>query len=243
MSYSQDFPPADAVYAPSTDGLILDLPPLVLGIGLLLLLLAGCVGWWLAQHRQPTSASATAAIWKDIDEAIRAAMTAHSDSLRDKARDLTRTIETRLGRTLTLTGGLTGLEALDAALDEAPHDDAHAGAHDHHHTPDHGGGHDDDHDGQDVDASGSTVVIERARHVIIHAPAPAPAPTPKPGHDKPKPVPTEAERRQAIRQAVSDLNDHWRLKEARIAELEAARRELSAPPPVTSAVSRAVKTP
>ncbi|WP_269515426.1 hypothetical protein [Brevundimonas subvibrioides] len=227
MSYSQDFPPADAVYAPSSGGLILDVPPLVLGIGLLLLLLAGYAGWWLAQRRQPTSASAAAAIWKDIDEAIRAAMTAHSDSLRDKARDLTRTIETRLGRTLTLTGGLTGLEALDAALDEAPQDDAHAGAHDQHHAPDHGGGHDDDHDGHDVDASGSTVVIERARHVVIHAPTPAA--TPKPGHDKPRPAPTEAERRHAIRQAVSDLNDHWRLKEARIAEIEAAHRELSAP--------------
>ena len=231
MSYAQDFQPAEAVFTPVSDGLILDVPPLVLGSGLLLLILAGYAGWMLAQRRQPTSASAAAAIWKDIDEAIRAAMTAHSDSLRDKARALTRTIETRLGRTLTLTGGLTGLEKLDAALDEAPHDHAHGGAHGgahadaHHdaHAPGHPVGHDDDHETHDVEASGSTVVIERARHVVIHAPAPTPA------HDKPKPLPTEAERRQAIRQAVSDLNDHWRLKEARIAEIEAAHRELSAP--------------
>ena len=129
----------------------------------------------------------------------------------------------------------TGLEKLDAALDEAPHDHAHGGAHGgahadaHHdaHAPGHPVGHDDDHETHDVEASGSTVVIERARHVVIHAPAPTPAPTP--AHDKPKPLPTEAERRQAIRQAVSDLNDHWRLKEARIAEIEAAHRELSAP--------------
>lgn len=227
MSYAQDFQPAEAVFAPASDGLILDVPPLVLGIGLLLLLLAGYAGWMLAQRRQPTSASAAAAIWKDIDEAIRAAMTAHSDSLRDKARALTRTIEIRLGRTLTLTGGLSALETLDAALDEASHDDGHGGGHDDDHGPGHAGGHHDDHDVHDLDTSGSTVVIERARHVVIHAPASAPAPAP--AHDKPKPVPTEAERRQTIRQAVSDLNDHWRLKEARIAEIEAAHRELSAP--------------
>lgn len=227
MSYSQDFPPADAVYAPSSDGLILDVPPLVLGIGLLLLLLAGYAGWWLAQRRQPTSASAAAAIWKDIDEAIRAAMTAHSDSLRDKARHLTREIDGRLGKTLTLAGGLTALEKLGAALDEDSHDHSHDAGHSDGHAHDHASAHHDDHDTHDIDASGSTVVIERARHVVIHAPAPAPVPMA--GHDKPGPAPTEAERRQAIRQAVSDLNDHWRLKEARIAEIEAAHRELSAP--------------
>ncbi|CAL1690538.1 hypothetical protein MMB232_00665 [Brevundimonas subvibrioides] len=227
MSYAQDFQPAEAVFTPAADGLILDVPPLMLGIGLLLLLLAGYAGWRLARHRQPTSASAAAAIWKDIDEAIRAAMTAHSDSLRDRARALTRTIETRLGRTLTLTGGLTALEALDAALDEAPHDGGHGGHHDDPHAPVHPAGDHDEPEDAAIDASGSTVVIERARHVVIHAPAPTPAP----GHDKPRPrpAPTEAERRQAIRHAVSDLNDHWRLKEVRIAEIEAAHRELSAP--------------
>ena len=227
MSYSQDFSPADAVYAPSSDGLILDIPPLVLGIGLLLLLLAGYAGWLLAQHRQPTSASAAAAIWKDIDEAIRAAMTAHSDALRDKARHLTREIDARLGKTLTLAGGLTAFEKLRAALDEESQDHSHDAGHSDGHAPDHASANHDDLDTHDIDASGSTVVIERARHVVIHAPGPAPAPAP--GHDKHKPVPTEAERRQAIRQAVSDLNDHWRLKEARIAEIEAAHRELSAP--------------
>lgn len=225
MSYSQDFQPAETVFTPASDGLILDVPPLILVIGLLLLLLAGYAGWLLAQRRQPASASAAAAIWKDIDEAIRAAMTAHSDSLRDKARALTRTIEKRLGKTLELTGGLTALEALDDALDEAPHDNGHGGSHDDGHAPGHTGGHNDDHEAHDEDGHASTVVIERARHVVIHATSPIPPPV----HEPPRPAPTEAERRLKIREAVSELNDHWRLKEARIAEIEAAHRELSAP--------------
>jgi hypothetical protein len=180
-------------------------------------------------------AEATAALSAEQRETIeklsvnlaRAAMTAHSDALRDKARHLTREIDARLGKTLTLAGGLTAFEKLRAALDEESQDHSHDAGHSDGHAPDHASANHDDLDTHDIDASGSTVVIERARHVVIHAPGPAPAPAP--GHDKHKPVPTEAERRQAIRQAVSDLNDHWRLKEARIAEIEAAHRELSAP--------------
>ena len=226
MSYSQDFSPAEAVFTPASDGLMLDVPPLVLIIGLLLLLLAGYAGWMLARRRQPTSDSAAASIWKAIDDAIRAAMTAHSDSLRDKARSLTHVIDDRLGKTLALTGGLRALKSLATALDEAPHDDGHAGGHDEDHGPPRPGSHGDDHDPHDVNVAGSTVVIERARDIVIHAPA-QPAMTGP--HEPARPAPTEAERRHKIRQAVSDLNDHWRLKDARIAEIAAAHRELSAP--------------
>lgn len=235
MSYSQDFPPADAVYAPASDGLMLDLPPLVLVIGLLLLLLAGYAGWMLAQRRQPTSASAAAAIWKDIDEAIRAAMTAHSDVLRDKARTLIRVIENRLGRTLALANGLEPLTRLEGALRETQHDAGEGHDHDQGHGEghEHGDGADPHAETHDAPAtpegagSTSTVLIERVGTVIVQSP-----PSTRTGTSRPPtvpPAPTEGERRARVRQAVSDLNDHWRHKDARIAEIEAAHRELSAP--------------
>ncbi len=218
--YSQDFATADAVFEPVPEGLVLGLPPLLLLLLLILLLAAGSLGWWVGRRPRRDSDSAATAIWKAVDEAIRAAMTAHSDVLADKARGLRRIIQDRLGKTLALTAGFHPLAALDHALGDV-----------HPAVDDHGKGHgpepkptpDDPHDGNpDVQTPG--VLIEKASRVVIHPPATSRDRSPAP----PAPPPTEAQRRDAIRKAISDLNDHWRLKEARIADIEAAHRELSA---------------
>jgi hypothetical protein len=225
MNYSQDFPPAADVYSPLPDQLALGLPPLLLGLMILVLLAAGLAGWVLGHRRQTPGSSDGAAIWKAIDDDIRAAMTAHSDGLRDKATALSRTVEARLGRTLALTGGLKAFSALKTALKD-PEPAAHAS--------DHGvsnaaaPSHDADHatNKHDTELHLAAVVIERASQVVIHSPPP-PTGAASGGHEPPKP-PTEAEQRDAIRKALSELNDWWRLKDARIAEIEAVHRELSA---------------
>ncbi len=224
--YSQDFAPAEAVYAPSSDGLMLGLPPLLIAGLLILLLAAGALGWWIGRRPGKTADSAAQAIWKKVDGAIRTAMTAHSEVLADRAEALRRTVQDQLGKTLALAGGLAALKDLNDALGHGTPDD-HAGDHDEHEghghasTPHEG----DDHHDEASQPAASGVHIERADKVVIHNP---PRPNPPPHSPKPpKPAQTEAERRDAIRKAISALNDHWRLKEARIAEIEAAHAELS----------------
>jgi hypothetical protein len=227
--YSQDFATSDAVFEPAQEALLLGVPPLLLLFGLALLAAAGLFGWWLGRRPRKQAVSAASAIWKAVDDAIRATMTAHSDALADRAATLRRTVHDRLGATLTLTGGLSPLDALDKALKGPP---AHT-AHDDHtdgHGPGHGhdehAAHDGDHPDEPEAPSTPGVLIEHADRVVIHQPA-APREERRPTPPPPSP-PTEAQRRDAIRKAVSDLNDHWRLRDARIAEIEAAHRELSA---------------
>lgn len=230
---SQDFAPADSFYEPAQDGLVLGVPPLLLAFLLILLLAAGLLGWWLGQKPRNAAGHDGPAIWKAVDEAIRATMTAHSNSLVDRAHDLQRVIQNRLGKTLALGAGFAPLAALDEALADPAGDHGHG--HDHGHGPDHGGSH-DKHDAHADDAHADKtdltaargIVIERASHVVIHQPPRRPTPARPTTPSTPAPPPTEAQRRDAIRKAVSDLNDHWRLKEARIDEIAAAHRELSA---------------
>lgn len=228
----QEFAPAETFYEPVQDTLVLGLPPLLLVFGLLLLLGAGILGWWLGRRPVKAPGSAANSIWKAIDEAIRNAMTAHSDGLVERARELRRVIDNRLGKTLALTASFAPLKALDDAL-AGPSTHGHDHGHDHargHGADDHTtAAHDDAHAEPTETHTAHGVVIEKASQVVIHQPPPRPTrPTPPPAPPPPAP-PTEAQRRDAVRKAVSDLNDHWRLKDARVAEIEAAHTELSAP--------------
>lgn len=226
MNYSQDFTAAEDVYTPVQDQLFLGLPPLLLVLLLLLLIAAAAGGWMMGQGRRSTDGgSDAAAIWKAIDEAVRAAMTAHSDGLRDKATALSRTIDERLGRTLALAGGLKAAGALKTALKEPeptrepPQGQARPSA-----TPDRPS---NTRDAPEGEPQTTAVTIERVNQVVIHNPPPSAGGSNSESGPTRAP-PTEAERRDNIRKAVSDLNDHWRLKDARIEEIKAAHRELSA---------------
>lgn len=227
-NYPADFS-AGADLAPVEPTLMLGLPPLLLALLLIVALGFLALGWAIGRLR-PTEEDTAPGLWKAIDTPLQTAMKANSDQLPGAARIVKSVIEARLGPVLTLAGGLSGpLRQIAAALGDSHANHGHDGGHDDHgHDADPGHGHDHGHhdaapahDAPHAGHAASGVTVIQTGSVLL---APAPSshrPTPA------KPVPTPAQRLAALRQAVSDLNDHWCRKDERLADLRAARRALN----------------
>lgn len=240
---------AEPGYEPTGPGeVFFSLPPLMLALLALLGLALFALGWFLKDAQAPRRADAAESIWKAVDKALETAMKADGGSLAGKAEEVKKTLEKRLGATLALAAGLNGpFKALKTALDGEAHQaadhahDSHAG---HDHKPHDPKPHDQA--GHDPHGPGAHAGESHARHeagpvtqvTIINGAAAGHGgghggkDDPHKGDDghKPaKPAPLSArDRDRALRLAVADLNDHWRHKAERIAELRAAHRELSA---------------
>ena len=215
---------AEGAFEPSGPDVFFSLPPMMLALLAVLGLALFALGWFLKDAQGPRRRDDGEAIWKAVDDALKAAMKADGAALVGKAEDLKTVLSKRLGATLKLAGGLGGLvKALDHALEGEPHE-----AHGHDHGQDdqghddHGHGH-DDHKPHDDHAKPGPVT-----HVTIIN---GPHGDKSHGHGDPKPHKPSSlsprERDRALRLAVADLNEHWRHRADRIAELRAACRELS----------------
>ena len=234
MSYGADFANADPANAPLDAPILLGADPVIAAAGLLLLLAALMIGWFLGARGRSNDGDATAAIWIAIDKAAKDAMKADDNALKGRAIHLADVIQSRLGKTLALTAGEDGLNrpvddlrtALEGRKPEA-HDD-----HDHH--DDHGHGHGDqapaeghgghgDNPGPMASASTGSVTI-----VNVIPGAPAPAHSPKPVHSSHGPREMTARQQTAsLRLAVAAFNEHWRHESKRIRAMRAALAELS----------------
>jgi len=239
-TYPSDFQPVDSAALEAVDsGVLLGLDPLLILILAALLLGVAALAWVLGRRQLRAEPDAAESIWRAIDDAIQGAMRANTDSIPGKARHLRSVIDHRLGAVLGLTGGVSdSVEALDDALAgrRPEHDDHARGGHheaaaaptapahvtvvsnshvvikgdrvktddvDHgHEASDHGKGHghDDTH---------------KASHTEGHA-----------GHGHSAPL-TRQQEADALRAAVSRLNDHWGQKVERTRQLRAAYRALS----------------
>jgi hypothetical protein len=244
MSYGADFATADPANAPLDAPILLGADPLMAVAGVMLLLAALLLGWFLGARSRTNEGDATGSIWKAIDKAAKEAMKADDNALKGKAAHLADVVQARLGKTLALTAGEEGLaravEDLRAALAGRKPD----GRHDHDHDHDHGGDHgheDDDHAAGHEDAhgahgahghapaasasasTGSVTIV----NVIPGSPPAAPARgrPHHPPHDR-KEL-TVKEQTAALRLAVAAFNEHWRHEDARIGAMRAALAELS----------------
>lgn len=108
----QEFAPAETFYEPVQDTLVLGVPPMLFVFGLILLLAAGLLGWWLGREQVGSSGGtdadrAPADIHKAILTASSAAMAASSNDLKSKAQDLHNLVERLLGPVLIVAKGLT----------------------------------------------------------------------------------------------------------------------------------------
>lgn len=237
-NYPADFS-AGADLAPVEPTLMLGLPPLLLALLLIVALGFLALGWAIGRLR-PTEEDTAPGLWKAIDTPLQTAMKANSDQLPGAARIVKSVIEARLGPVLTLNGGLSGpLRQIAAALgdshgnhghgDHGHGDQGHDGGHDDHgHDADPGHGHDHGHhdaalahDAPHPGHAAPGVTVIQTGSVLLAPSSPPHRPAPA------KPAPTPAQRLAALRQAVSDLNDHWCRKDERLADLRAARRALN----------------
>lgn len=227
QQYDADFSNADPANLPTDGSLFVSLPPVVWFAVIVLALAAFALGSMLASRRAARKGDAGASIWKAIDDAAKAAMKADGDALPGKAAALKRTIESRLGRTLALAGGLSAsLKALNLALEGRPaeahgHDDH--GHDDHGHDGAHGDGHDDGH-GADAHPAPTAAASGASASVTIIVPGG--------GHAQPHTAHhlSAAERNRALRNAVADINEHWRHRPQRLAEMSDALAELAGDP-------------
>lgn len=186
---------------------------------LLACLIMLALGVWLGRATSPKPQDKAEAIWEAINKAAKAALVADAADLPGKAEALRQVLDARLAASTRLIGGQSGLytalvSALEGRADEAHHTDAGHGAHD---TEAHA---DDGHGHSATVPAGATVSTAQ---VVVFASG-------SPGHDHgtaPQHLSPRA-REQALLLAVAALSQHWRQKAARLAELRAAWRELSA---------------
>lgn len=196
--------------------------PLLVVVGLALL----ATGWLVGRMAARPPEDNANAIWSAISKSAAAALEADNADLSSKAEALRKVLDQKLGGTARLIGGRSDLrQALEDALEGKPHaPSTHGDDHGHkdHGDQSHGDGHAEPaaapttqviiNTGSGHDASYGSAHGSGHGHGSGHAPA----------HMSPR------EQQQALRLAVSDLNQHWRQEAARKAELRAAHRELSA---------------
>ena len=232
MQYD-DFATADPANAPLNAPILIGAQPAFWLAVLAFVLAVAVLAWLLGRRSASSTTDACDAIWRAIDDDVKAAMKADGDALPGRAATLKRTIEARLGDTLALGGGL-GLDALDHALDGHAAPDHGHGHGDHathrepdgHSTPDHGGPHGDESHGRPnaATASGASANVT----IIVPPAATATGDHGHGGHGGHGSTPLSvAERNRALRNAVADINERWRHKDQRIAEMRGALRELS----------------
>ena len=228
MSYGDDFATADPANAPLDAPILLGADPVLVAAGLLLLLAALLLGWFLGARARSNDGDATASIWKAVDGAAKEAMKADDNALKGRAEDLLGVIDRRLGRTLALVAGRDGLgegvEGLRSAI---------AGKSEDPHSPDgddHGHGEGDDHgDGGHADHPAPTASASTGSVTIVNVIPGAPAASGRPGAHHPHPRRDLTARAQtaALRLAVAAFNEHWRHEGARVKAMRAALAELS----------------
>lgn len=217
------------VFEPVDPPVFLGLDPLFLALLVALGALLFVLGWMLRNSRSSRDPDAAEAIWKAIDDALKAAMKADGGSLAGKAEDVERVIRKRLGATLSLANGLNpGLVSLKAALAgqrHAPH--AHAEAHEDH------GDHGHDEPGDDGHATEASSPASVTQITVINGVREGARGGGSGGGGHGHSGPDHGgslsprERDHAIRAAIADLNDWWRHKSERIGEMRAAHHELS----------------
>jgi len=243
-----DFPAPDAYYTQEPGGLFFSLSPAMTATLILLLGLAVLLGWLWGRSKRP-SGDPSEAIYTAIKKALAEATGAPRDSVIAAARRAQAVIKDQLGDVLVLAKGLSGpygalgpaLDGIDKSPPKADHKpdhkpEAHAeksgvekviikardvfishapasDGHDDDHGKDgHGDGHKDGHGkdekGHDKPAGGG--------HGGGHG-----------GGDHPPKTLSAAAQIEAVRAAVHNLSDHWSDKPARLAELRAARKQLT----------------
>jgi hypothetical protein len=251
-NYPQDFATADpASIEPVDSTLFLGVHPLLLLLLAALVLGLMILAWRAGKATAPTRGDAAESIWRAVDRACQAAMTANSDALPGAAKALRTTLNDRLGAVIALADGpARPLKAIDHALKgrlkEAakPRDD-----HGHDHAAKPGHGDPARPDARPPAAVPANVTVVSNSHVVIksdrveHGPAhgaevevldrpapphpPAPPPPPRPEEKEVERDMTRAEQLAALREAVAQFNDHWCRREERVRELHAAHRQLS----------------
>ncbi|HWQ86323.1 hypothetical protein [Brevundimonas sp.] len=233
MAYGADFATADPANAPLDAPIMLGADPAMVGAGLLLLLAAFLLGWFMGARARSRAGDATASIWKVVDRAAKEAMKADDNALKGRAAQLVDVIDRRLGKTLALVMGHDGLvesvEGLRGALAGRKPDDHHGAGHDHDHGHDHGHdgeGREPDHHG-DADAPAASSSIGPVTIVNVIPGAQARADRPKPHDHGPRRDLTAREQTAALRLAVAAFNEHWRHESARVKAMRAALTELS----------------
>ena len=221
MSYGADFANADPANAPLDAPIMIGANPALWGAFLLARAAALLIGWYFGQRAGRSRVDAADSIWEEIDDAAKEAMKADGDSLPARAAALRRTIDRRLGKTLGVAAGAgKALKALDLALKGEAGDPPPTPRGNHGHAAGH---------------------VEKPGH-----PEPGPAPvgavtvivntdnSHTVGHDSHgthdgKNCLNVQERNDALRVAIGNFNDHWRLRQKRIRDLRDAQAELSTP--------------
>ena len=216
-SYPADFP-AERAYDAVEPEVFLWVDPLIIGALLLAALAIAAFGWWLGRYQHGREPDAAESIWRSIDDAAKAAMKADNHAIPAKAQHLHDVIEKKLGKTLKIAGGLK-LKALKDAL--AGRGSATGDAN----TGNGRGG------SADADARGSAAASASAGNVTIVSVGQGGSTTTEPPPPPPNPNRTRDltadERNDALRLAVAGVNEHWRHRGDRIADLRAAHAELS----------------
>lgn len=251
-TYPSDFQPAEPGLETVDPGVLLGLDPLLIVIVLALLIAVAVLAWILGRRQLRAEPDAAESIWRAVNDAVQGAMRANTDSIPGKARHLRSVIDHRLGAVLALTGGVSdAVEALDDVLEgRRPGHDAHtkeahkegrketshavpaAPAHvtvvsnshvvikgDRVKTEDGGHGHDGPADHGHADHGHGDGHGD-------HGHGDAHRPPHRDDHAHPAPL-TRQQEADALRAAVSRLNDHWGQKVERIRQLRAAHRALS----------------
>lgn len=210
-NYPADFA-APAPYEPVEPDVFLWMPPMLIGALALAALAIAALAWWMGRSAAARDPDAAEDIWTAIADACNAAVAANTE---EKAKALRREIADRLGPVLSLAEGVSKpVKDLDAAIKGKKKAPAGAGG---------------------PLAPGAGVTVLSNSHVVIN-----PAGEDGKGKgDKPAPPPpakdedmSVEERADAIRLAVGRFHDYWKLKEARLADLRAARRALCHTAPV-----------
>ena len=221
MSYGADFANADPANAPLDAPIMIGADPAVWGALLLALAAALLIGWYLGQRARSSGVDAADSIWEEIDTAAKDAMKADGDSLPARAAALRRTIDQRLGKTLGVAAGAgKAIKALDLALKGEAGDPPHTPHGNHGHAASHGEKPGHPEPGPAPVGAVTVIVNTDNSHAGGHD-----------GHGPPdgnKSLSVQ-ERNDALRVAIGNFNDHWRLRQKRVRDLRDAQAELSTP--------------
>lgn len=246
-----DFATTDGGFTAIDPPVFFSLPPMMTGVGLLLLLLALLIGWWLGREsgraNAPTPGVAAREIYDAVLKASTAAVSASNDDLKSRTIALQKVLDDLLGPVLKLGKGLSGAtKGIDDALKgkikveksadhgHTPHQPAHAPAHA---EP----GHESHAQPAPAAAAVSSVTVIGLPIGSMVTPPQQPGHGPGHGHDHghghggPKKDEmrdmTADEQVEALARAVRVFHNYW-VQDGRKAELIAARDALGKRPPV-----------
>ncbi len=220
--YASDFQ-GGGVFEPVDPPVFLGLEPLMLALLVAIGAILFWLGWMYRNSQTGRDPDAAERIWKAIDDSLKAAMKADGSALIGRAEEVERTIRRNLGATLAFGEGLGAeLKRLDDALDgrRPESHDPHPEHDEEEHASDTGEHAESAHSGAVTQITVVNGVREGGTPGRRHSGS---------GHSGGGHAThlTPRERDHALRAAIADLNDYWRLKSERIGEMRAAHRELS----------------